>query len=312
MRSPGHELRYRVRNSLPVMAVLAELLALLHLGQDPHRSIGQYVPRAQEETALDGRCRLHASAPERLGVPLRFVAHALHVVLVSPCDLLAPVPATRDGVGGQSLSHLDAVHLENLHCGSRYRSGGNFSHPDGCHFPVARPLAPKGPRHLADTACVRHRRDHFRRTADHRCEQAVSSFLSRQDLSVLNLTGLVHHVALQDHLVADYQERHRLNDYRSQTNECCGHQTDFSTPSPSNCADLLALRSMDDRFFRRDHRSSRPLQLGANRWNDRHSNAVALYGHHQKQGGQMNFGEVAVQAPGRGYGRNSAAPQKSA
>ena len=28
--------------------------------------------------------------------------------------------------------------------------------------------------------------------------------------------------------------------------------------------------------------------------------------------GQMNFGEVAVQAPGRGYGRNSAAPQKSA
>jgi hypothetical protein len=69
---------------------------------------------------------------------------------------------------------------------------------------------------------------------------------------------------------------------------------------------------MGDRFFRCDHRFSHLLLLGANRQNGRHSNAVAPYGHHQKQGGQMNFGEVAVRAPRRGYGRISAAPQKSA
>ncbi|MGA0270729.1 MAG: hypothetical protein ACO3ME_10570, partial [Ilumatobacteraceae bacterium] len=146
---------------------------------------------------------------------------------------------------------------------------------------------PKGPRHLADTACVRHLRDHFRRNADHRYGQAVSSFRSGQDLSVLNLTGLVHHVAHQDHLVADCQEHHRLNDYRSQTNECYGHHSDFATPSPPNRADLLALHSMDDRFFRSDHHSSHLLLLGADRRNDRHSNEVAPYGHHLKQGGQM-------------------------
>ena len=66
---------------------------------------------------------------------------------------------------------------------------------------------------------------------------------------------------------------------------------------------------MGDRFSHCVHRPLHLLLLGANCQNDRHSNEVAPYGHHQKKGGQMIFGEVAVQAPGRGYGRNTAATQ---
>jgi hypothetical protein len=127
--------------------------------------------------------------------------------------------------------------------------------------------------------------------------------------SVLHWIGLVHHGALQGHLVADYRELHHLNDSPSQTNECWGHQSDFATPNPSNCADLPALRSIGDRFFHCVHRPLNFHLFGANCQNARHSNEVACCGNHQKKGDQMNFGEVAVQAPGRGYGRNTAAPQ---